>query len=229
MPTKSSKFSVKRARALQSQLSKKVILEDVLPRRIRLVAGVDVAYAGSTSIGAVAVLDFRSLSPIEFQVSLVETRFPYVPTLLSFREISPAVAAIRKLRVQPDVFLVDGHGFAHPYRFGFASHLGIVLNKPTVGVAKSLLCGRVGSFKEEGWAPILEDGETIGATLVTKQDRKPVYVSVGHMISLETAITLVRHCIKDHRVPEPLRMAHLRAMEAKKALKGELEAREKVL
>jgi len=178
-----------------------------------------VAYAGNTSIGAVAVLDFHSLTPIELQVSHVETRFPYIPTLLSFREVSPAVAAIKKLKVQPDVFLVDGHGVAHPYRFGLASHLGVVVGKPTIGVAKSLLCGKVGNFKEEGWAPISENNETIGAVVVTRQGRKPVYVSIGHMISLSRAITLVRQCTRNHRIPEPLRIAHAKATETKRKIK----------
>jgi len=212
------KFSIEKAHKVQLELSKRVIRENVLPQRIRLVAGVDVAYLGNTSIGAVSVLDFQSLKLIEFQVSRVKTRFPYVPTLLSFREIAPAVAAIKKLKNQPDVFLVDGHGFAHPYKFGFASHLGVVLNKPTVGVAKSLLCGELGDFNEDGWAPILEKNETIGAAVVTKQNKKPVYVSVGHMISLEKAITIVKQSTRKHRLPEPLRIAHIKAAEAKRKI-----------
>lgn len=211
-----SKFSVEKARKIQLELSKKVIRKNVLPERIRLVAGVDVAYVGRTSIGAVAVLDFQSLKSIEFQVSQVKTRFPYIPTLLSFREIAPAVAAIKKLKNQPDIFLADGHGLAHPYKLGFASHLGVVLNKPTVGVAKSLLCGELGDFNEEGWAPIIKGTDTIGAAVVTQQNRKPVYVSIGHMITLEKAITLVKCLTREHRLPEPLRIAHKKATEAKR-------------
>jgi len=218
MPIAPSGFSIKKARKIQLELSKRVIREDKLPQRIRLVAGVDVAYVGNTSVGAVAVLDFQSLKPIEFQVSPVKTRFPYVPTLLSFREVAPAVAAIKRLRTQPDVFLVDGHGVAHPYKFGFASHLGVVLNKPTIGVAKSLLCGELGDFNEEGWAPILEKTERIGAAVLTRPNKKPVYVSVGHMISLEKAITLVKQSARNHRIPEPLRMAHMKATEAKRKI-----------
>jgi len=208
---------VKKAHAMQRRLSKKVISEDRLPRKIRCVAGVDVAYAREISVGAVAVLDSSSLSLIESQVACCETQFPYIPTLLSFREIPPAFLATRKLKTQPDVFLVDGQGVAHPFRFGFASHLGLVMDKPTVGVAKSLLCGKVGRFNDEGWAPITDKGETIGAAVRTFFG-KPVYVSVGHKVSLRRAIAIVRHFIRGRRVPEPILKAHRIANEEKKKL-----------
>ena len=149
-----TKFSVEKAHAMQLRLSKLVIQEDILPKNIRYVAGVDVAYTADLSLGAAVVLDYNSLSVVESKKAKVKTRFPYIPTLLSFREIPPTLAAIKKLKAQPDVFLVDGQGIAHPYRLGFASHLGLVLNKPTIGVAKSLLCGQTGAFNQEEWAPI---------------------------------------------------------------------------
>jgi len=195
-----------------------VIDEDRLPRKIRYVAGVDVAYAKGVSVGAVAVLDSDLLSLIESQVAYCKTRFPYVPTLLSFREIPPAVLAIKKLKTQPDVFLVDGQGVAHPFRFGFASHLGLVIDKPTVGVAKSLLCGEVGRFKDEGWAPIKDKGEIIGATVATFFGEKPVYVSIGHKVSLDSAIAIVKHFTCGNRIPEPILKAHRIANEEKKKL-----------
>jgi len=210
------RFSVEKAHAMQLELSKRIIRRDLLPKTVRLVAGVDVAYAKGLSVGAVAVLDFDSLSPVESRVVRVKTRFPYVPTLLSFREIPPAVSVTRKLRLNPDVFLADGQGVAHPYRCGFASHLGLVLDKPTIGVAKSLLCGDVGSFDDKSWAPIRDDGEIIGAAVVTNPRQKPVYVSVGHRVSLKRAIAVVAHCVKGDRIPEPVRMAHFLATEEKK-------------
>jgi deoxyribonuclease V len=169
------------------------------------------------SIGAAVVLDYDSLSVVESKKARVETHFPYIPTLLSFREIPPTLAAIRKLKTQPDVFLVDGQGIAHPYRLGFASHLGLILNKPTIGVAKSLLCGEVGPFNQEGWAPITHKGEIIGAA-VAQQHQKPIYVSVGHKVSLKTAIETVKHCARNQRIPEPIRAAHAMANEEKKRL-----------
>jgi len=213
----SPRFSVKKAHAMQRRLSKKVISEDRLLRKIRCVAGVDVAYARGVSVGAVAVLDSDSLSLIESQVTCCKTRFPYIPTLLSFREIPPAFLTTRKLKTQPDVFLVDGQGVAHPFRFGFASHLGLVMDKPTVGVAKSLLCGKVGGFKDEGWAPITDKGETIGAAVKTLFG-KPVYVSVGHKVSLRRAIAIVKHFSSGRRIPEPILKAHGIANEEKKRL-----------
>jgi len=209
---------VEKAHAMQLRLSGRVVDEDRLPKRIGCVAGVDVAYAKEVSIGAVAALDSDSLSLIESQVACCKTRFPYVPTLLSFREIPPAFLAIEKLKVQPDVFLVDGQGVAHPYRFGFASHLGLVIDRPTVGVAKSLLCGEVGKLKDEDWAPITDEGEIIGAAVATFSGGKPVYVSVGHKVSLRRAIAIVRRFTRGKRIPEPILKAHMIANEEKKKL-----------
>lgn len=207
-------FSVKKAHLMQSRLSKRVIREDMIHKPLRSIAGVDVAYFRDLSIGAVALLDYSSLALVETQKALVKTVFPYIPTLLSLREIRPAKAAIKKLKTDTDVFLVDAQGIAHPYRLGFASHLGILLDKPTVGVAKNLLCGRVESVNQEGWAPITDKNEVIGAAVATK-GQKPVYVSIGHMISLETAIEIARHCTISARIPEPIRLAHIIAGEEK--------------
>jgi deoxyribonuclease V len=200
------------------RLSERVIRENKLPKNIKFVAGVDVAYAGDTCIGAVAVLNFDQLSLVESRIAHFKTRFPYVPTLLSFREVPPALLAIRKLHRKPEVFMVDGQGIAHPYRLGFASHLGLVANVPTIGVAKSLLCGEVESFKEKRWAPITEGREVIGASVITELGKKPVYVSVGHRVSLEKAIELVLLCARVHRIPEPTRKAHILANEEKTKL-----------
>ncbi|HKZ95162.1 MAG TPA: deoxyribonuclease V [Candidatus Bathyarchaeia archaeon] len=202
------KFSVEKARQLQLRLSKQVIREDTLPERLNYVAGVDVAYVEDFAIGAVAVLRYATLSLVEAQIATVKTSFPYIPTLLSFREIKPARAAIKKLKIQPDVFLVDAQGIAHPRRLGFASHLGLLTDKPTVGVAKSLLYGSVDSASPEGWSPITDKGEVLGAALSRKENEQPVYVSVGHKISLNRAIEIVKHCTKSARVPEPIYTAH---------------------
>jgi len=146
---------------------------------------------------------------VESQTALCKIRFPYIPTLLSFRETPPTVLCVKKLHLQPDVFLVDGHGFAHPYRCGFASHLGIVIGKPAIGVAKSKLFGEVEKVKAKKDTVFLKhDGEVVGAVVTTKRGCKPVYVSVGNMISLETAIEIVKHCARYNRIPEPILKAH---------------------
>jgi deoxyribonuclease V len=219
LPRLNPKFSVKKAHEMQLRLSKKLIFEDILPEAVGYVAGVDVAYLEDTSVCAVAVLDASTLSQVEVQVAHVQTHFPYIPTLLSFREIPPAYSAIKKLHSEPDVFMVDGQGFAHPYGLGFASHLGLILDKPTVGVAKSLLCGRVEQNAEGGWAPLKYKGKVIGAEVVTKKGTKPVYVSVGHRVSLKRATEIVLECTGKYRLPEPIRRAHIAAGEAKRKLR----------
>ena len=208
-------FSVERAHKTQLAMSKRILFEDKLPRGIGHIAGIDVAYARNFSICAVAVLNYKTLKLVESQTAISKTIFPYIPTLLSFREIPPAIQSIRKLHAQPDVFLVDGQGFAHPYRCGFASHLGLVLNKPTIGVAKSKLFGKVEDSKNRRIAYLKHDDRVIGAAVKTKENCKPLYVSVGHMVSLETAIRIVEQCSLSQRVPKPIMMAHKIAAEEK--------------
>ncbi len=198
-------FSVKKAHKTQLCLSQKIILKDRLPPKIKTVAGVDVSYVGNIGIGASTVLDYDSLELLETQVATCQVRMSYIPTLLSFRELPPAMAAIKKLKIQPDVFLVDAQGLAHPYRCGFASHLGLAIGKPTVGAAKSRLVGT--PVEMDGETFLVDKGEVIGAVVTTKQGAKPVYVSIGHMVSLETAVKMVKHCARS-RIPEPLLQAH---------------------
>ncbi len=205
MPKLSAAFSVKKAHGTQLRLSKLVIRQDTLSREIRLVGGVDVSYVGDLGVGSITVVDYRSLELLESTVATCPVRMPYVPTLLSFRELPPAIAAIKQLKRQPDVFLVDAQGWAHPYRCGFASHLGLVIKKPTVGAAKSRLIGE--PTPVGGRTVLMDEGEVIGEVVTTKQGCKPVYVSVGHMVSLETSVEIVRRCSKS-RIPEPLRLAH---------------------
>lgn len=216
-----SGFSVSKARLIQRNLSRKIIKEDAFDvSRVRYLAGVDVAYVDEMGIGAVAVCEFPSLSQVEVKTAIIKIRFPYIPTLLSFRELPPAISAIKKLEISPDIFLVDGHGLAHPFRLGFASHLGVTLKKPTIGVAKKILCGRIekkpGKVGEA--VSIIDNDEVIGAALFVKEGQKPIYVSIGHMISLETAIKIVKASVRDYRIPEPIRAAHQAANKAKRKI-----------
>ena len=180
--------------------------EDKLPAKIRLVAGVDAAYFDGWAVGAVAVLDYDSLELVESQAAEVAIRIPYIPTLLSFREIPPVIAAIRLLKSEPDVFLVDGQGLAHPYGCGFASHLGLAIGKPTIGVAKSRLVGEYVKIDDKAF--LVYDGKVVSAVLTTKQGGKPIYVSVGHLVSLTSAVSIVEHATRSKRIPEPLLLAH---------------------
>ncbi len=217
-PKLNKNFSVKKARQTQTCLSQKIIKEDRLPQKIRTVGGVDVSYVGNLGVGAITVVDYDSLELIEAQVATCEVKIPYIPTLLSFREIPPAVAGIRKLKVQPDVFLVDAQGLAHPYRCGFASHLGLVIGSPTIGAAKSRLIGK--PVKVDERELLMDKDEVIGEVVTTKQGSKPVYVSIGHMVSLETAVKIVKHCSKK-RIPEPLSQAHKLATQERIRLAAE--------
>ncbi len=209
------RFSISKAHEAQTCLSRKIITEDMLPQRINLIAGVDVAYSGSLAIGAVAVLDYESLKLLEWQTATCEVKFPYIPTLLYLRETPPAVACIRKLKLQPDVFLVDAHGVAHPYGCGFASHLGLVTRKPTVGVAKSRLIGEAQEVAGESF--MVHDNQIVGAMVKPMDGAKPIYVSVGHMVSLGTAVKIVKHCLRGNRAPQPLLQAHNLAKQARNA------------
>ncbi|MBN1358431.1 endonuclease V [Candidatus Bathyarchaeota archaeon] len=208
------KFSVSKAHKTQLRLSRKIITEDRLPHEIKRVAGVDAAYIDELAIGAVAVLDYETHEILEQHTATCQAKFPYIPTLLSFREIPPAVACIKKLRRQPDVLLVDGQGAAHPYGCGFASHLGLVMGKPTVGVAKSKLVGD--SKLIAGQELLVQNDQIIGAVVTTKEGVKPVYVSVGHLISLGTAVKIAKHCVRNSRIPEPILQAHKIAAEEKR-------------
>jgi deoxyribonuclease V len=205
-------FSVEKAHKTQLCLSQKIVLGDRLPTKIKTVAGVDVSYVGNIGIGALTVLDYDSLELLETQVVKRQVKMPYIPTLLSFREIPPAISAIKKLKIQPDVFLVDAQGIAHPYRCGFASHLGLAVGKPTIGAAKSRLIGT--PMEIDGEAFLVDKGEIVGAVVTTKEGVKPIYVSIGHMVSLQTAIKVVRHCAIS-RIPEPLLQAHKLATKAR--------------
>jgi deoxyribonuclease V len=215
LPKLLKNFSVKKAHNAQVCFSKKLILEDRLPQKIRTVGGVDVSYFENIGIGAVTVLDYESLEILEAQVATCEVKVPYIPTLLSFREIPPAYAAIKKLMVPPDIFLVDAQGLAHPFRCGFASYLGLALDKPTVGVAKNRLIGT--PTEKNGRTLLFDKGEVVGEVVSTNPDAKPIYVSIGHMVSLDTAVRIIKHCSKS-RIPEPLLQTHKIATKYKNQL-----------
>jgi len=181
----------------------------------QFIAGVDIAVgrAQGTATGAVVVLKYPELRLVETKVVNGKLDFPYIPGLLSFRESPLTLAACERLTITPDLILVDGQGIAHPRRIGLASHLGLFLDTPTVGCAKSLLCGRheVPGDKPGSYAEVVDEGEIIGVALRTKLGVKPVYVSIGHKVDLQTAIYWALECCCGYRLPEPTRLAHLAA------------------
>jgi deoxyribonuclease V len=189
------------------------------------IAGVDISApkTDGTATGAVVVIQYPSLRLVEVETARGRLDFPYIPGLLSFRESPLILAAWQKLTVTPDLVMADGQGIAHPRRMGLASHLGLLLDTPTIGCAKSLLCGEHEVLRETpgNHAMLIDRGETIGAALRTKLGVKPVYVSIGHKIDLETAIYWVLELCRGYRLPEPARLAHL-------AASGELAGKDNV-
>src|SRR5579871_2652241 len=201
------------ARALQIRLREQVRIEPLNVDAIETVAGADLSFdqGSDTVFAGVVILRLPSLEVVEKAGVRTTATFPYVPGLLSFRESPPLLEVWRKLTVRPDALICDGQGLAHPRRFGIACHLGLLLDLPTVGCAKSILTGKHAPVGEApgDWAPLMDRGEVIGAALRTRAGVSPVYVSVGHRCDLPSALALVRRCAGPTRVPETTRQAHL--------------------
>lgn len=197
--------------AIQEQLRRWVRLEDDLPNPVKTVAGVDVSFSALRGIAcaAVAVLAFPSLQLCAQASAEVPARFPYVPGLLSFRELPSVLQALEQLPYLPDLILCDGQGIAHPRRLGIASHLGVLLDHPTIGVGKSRLLGHHDKVPDRrgAWVPLVDRGEVVGAVLRTRQGTRPVYVSPGHRVGLATAVAWVMACTTRFRLPETTRCA----------------------
>jgi deoxyribonuclease V len=205
------RWDLSAATEFQRRLTRQVEARDRLGP-IRRVAGADVSYdrGGDTLHAAVVVLDARTLEPLETAGVTREARFPYLPGYLSFREAPAVLDAMASIRERPDLLLVDGHGLAHPRRFGLACHLGLLLDLPAIGVGKTILVGEPGEPAPErgSRAPLVHRGRRIGTVLRTRDRVKPVYVSVGHRVGLATAARLVLRCTGRYRIPEPTRRAH---------------------
>ncbi len=204
-------LETRNAICLQKRLAAEV-LHAPLPGRVRYVAGGDVTITldGERMVAGWVVWDLREAQVVDESLAVRPVRFPYVPGLLSFREAPSLIAAARKLKIDPDVFMFDGHGLAHPRRFGLASHVGLLLDRPSLGCAKTRLCGsyvmpanRVGAS-----CRLMDKGECLGKVVRTRCGVNPVFVSVGHRITLEDAMRLALRCCRRYRLPEPTRLAH---------------------
>jgi len=234
-------IGIAEARKIQEKLREKWIGEDELGE-IRTVAGLDAAFVltgsqafepsrnrwaalreANRAIAAVVLYKYPEMQELQRAHAEVRLRFPYVPGFLSFREIPALLATLGKLRVMPDVLFCDGQGYAHPRRMGLATHLGIVLDRPTIGCAKSILIGKheqVGNEKGE-WAPMMDGEERIGAVLRTRTGVKPMYISQGHRITLETALRLTLSVCNGPRIPRPTRDADRYVSEVKAEGRGD--------
>ena len=205
------RVTAQEAIAIQDSLRDQVVREDRFGA-IKTVAGIDVGFedGGGVTRAAVVVLRYPELELAETAVIRRPTTFPYIPGLLSFREGPAVLEAIDRLRALPDLLICDGQGFAHPRRLGLACHLGLWTGLPSIGAAKSRLIGQHESIGEKrgDWQPLWDAGELIGAALRTRPGAKPLYISTGHRIGLETAIGMVLACTRAYRLPEPTRQAH---------------------
>ncbi len=207
-------LSPKEAIALQKTLAAQVRIQP-LPARLKIIGAADISYSRRTDllVAVIVSLSWPGLGLIESVHHVCKVTFPYVPGLLSFREVPPLVEAYGKIRQKPDVLLCDGQGIAHPRKLGFAAHLGLCLAIPTVGCAKSRLCGdhdalplRKGSSK-----PLLLGGEQIGIVFCSRDGVKPIYISPGHLSDIPSSKRLISRCLRRCRIPEPLRLAHIEA------------------
>jgi deoxyribonuclease V len=206
---------LEKLKAEQEKLAKKVIAHDAFEEDdIRTVAGIDQAYTSDNRIiSAIVVLDFRTLKQVEAAHAVARISFPYIPGFLSYRELPSMMEAYTSLENRPDMIMVDGNGILHPRRIGLASHLGVLLDTVTIGVAKNLLLGDVKDNR------IIIDKEVRGYSLVTKEHANPIYVSPGHKISLQTSVSIARRMIiQPHKLPEPIHLAHKMANRLKKEL-----------
>ena len=205
-------LSPKEAIQIQKELRSRVVIAPLAKNNLRLIAGVDVGLprGAKTARAAIAVLDYGTMELVDQATAEIPMSFPYVPGLLSFREMPVILAALEQLETWPDVFMVDGHGYAHPRRFGLACHLGVWLDQATIGCGKSTLIGKQAPLENQrGGVAFLQDSdEIIGAAVRTRDEVKPVYVSVGHRADLKSAIRITLDCGRGIRLPEPIRWAH---------------------
>ncbi|WP_198661648.1 deoxyribonuclease V [Lewinella sp. IMCC34183] len=197
---------------LQRELRERIVLQP-LPGPVHRIGGADISFNLYSDVfyAAIVVLDYATLEVVESAYHTETVTFPYVPGLLSFREIPTLLKAWEKLSTKPDVTMVDGHGIAHPRRMGIATHFGLATDSPTLGCAKKILSGKYAEPGAEPGAttPITDHGETIGYAVRAKARTNPIFVSPGHLLDLEGALAIARHCLLRHKLPEPTRQAHL--------------------
>ncbi|CQR15264.1 endonuclease V [Yersinia mollaretii] len=215
-------MDTKALRAEQQQRASEVILEDdCIDEQVRFIAGADVGFEqqGEVTRAAIAILRYPSLELVEYQIARVETSLPYIPGLLSFREYPALLAAWAQLQQRPDLVFVDGQGTAHPRRLGVASHFGLLVDVPTIGVAKSRLCGHFQPLESDNSAvqslavqslaaqPLIDGDEQLGWVWRSKARCNPLFISPGHRVSVASALTWVQRCMAGYRLPEPTRWA----------------------
>lgn len=203
---------------VQRCVAQKVVVEDRIPE-LSCIAGVDQAFIDRRIISGIVVLSYPSLEMVEQVYSVQPLDFPYIPTFLSFREGPAIVAAYEKLKTVPDLLMVDGAGINHPRNAGIATHIGVALTIPTIGITKKILCGSGEEPSSAGDAnPLIYEGKPVGWLLKSKKSSRAIIVAPGHMVSLERSLSITKHCLRGHKLPEPLRCAHAYVSGLKKKL-----------
>lgn len=215
--------SPQEAIAIQQTLRSRIQLAPI-DRPIRYVAGADISFNRGSDVFYAGFVVFRypDMKLCGHSLAITKATFPYVPGLLSFRELPALLECWRQMPLQPDVILLDGHGIAHPRRMGIASHFSLWVDRPTVGCAKKLLVGMHGTLGQEAGSQtiIYDRHETIGVALRTRDRIKPMYISPGNLLTLDDALHITQHCVRRHRMPEPTRLAHLLVNQLRR---GEIE------
>ncbi len=211
--------TIPQAKALQNILKNKVRIIP-LRKQPRVVAALDAAFAGNQIIGTACLYSYPELTLLEEVHSEMRSLFPYVPGFLSFREGPVIMKALNKLPGKPDLVLIDGQGVAHPLGLGLASHIGVLLNMPAIGCAKSRLLGEYEEppVKRGSWSPLHYNDKVVGAVLRTKDGARPLFISPGHKIDLPSSIEIVLNCITRYRIPEPLRRADILSKQIKRGI-----------
>lgn len=204
-------INLEQLKLTQQQLAEQVNLTDDFNSSITLVGGTDVGFEdeGKTTRAAIVILTYPNFDVVEYHVARLKTEFPYIPGYLSFREYPALLSAWEQVEHKPDLLLVDGQGVAHPRRLGIASHLGLLLNMPTIGVAKKRLCGHYNPLPKVAGqvTPLTDKQQQIGWVLQSKNNCNPLFISSGHRISQDSALKWVNLCLRGYRLPEPTRWA----------------------
>jgi len=212
MPTISELFPSDTSResllATQRLVADFAVIEDDFDE-LQLVAAVDQAFVGEDIISGIVVLHYDSLEVIERAYSTRPVSYPYIPTLLSFREGPAVVSAFEKLKTSPDILMVDGAGINHPRRAGIATHIGVALDVPTIGITKKILCGEGKDPAQVGEAaPLIYEGKKVGWLLKSSKRSRAIIIASGHRVSLDSSLSIVKACLRGHKLPEPARLAH---------------------
>ncbi len=212
MPHTSIFFPLDRTResllSVQELVAGRAVIKDNFGR-LQFIAGVDQAFVDGRVISGIVVLDFSSLEVVERADSILPVDYPYIPTFLSFREGPVIVKVFKKLKLTPDILMVDGAGINHPRRAGIATHIGVALDVPTIGITKKILCGEGDEPVNVGEAnPLIYENRKVGWLLKSSMRSRPIVVAPGYSVSLESSLSIVKACLRGHKLPEPARLAH---------------------